>query len=82
MYVQRNTEARSCNHCRSGNAISFTYSEYVFVALLTQHAMRMRCTVLSSVDLLAVPYFSTLSHKRYDFREKKLLSFDFLYSFV
>ena len=40
------------------------------MALVTQHAMRMRRTVLSSVDFLAVPYFSTLCHKRYDFRDK------------
>ena len=40
------------------------------MALVTQHTMRMRRTVLSSVDFLAMPYFSTLSHKRYDFREK------------
>jgi hypothetical protein len=42
----------------------------VFVALVTQHAMRMRSTVLSSLDLLVVPYISTLCNKRYDFWEK------------
>ena len=70
MHVQLNTEARSCKHCCHGKAISITYSECVFVALVTQHAMRMRSTVLSSVDFVAVPYFFTLSHKRYDFQEK------------
>jgi len=44
MYVQRSTEAFSCNHFCSGKAI--TLSEYVnsecaFVALGIQHAMRI-----------------------------------------
>jgi len=41
-YVQRNTEARSCNDCCSGEAIRIIYSEDVFVALGIQHAKRMR----------------------------------------
>jgi hypothetical protein len=35
----------------------------------TTNAMRMR-RILLSVGGLAAPYFSTLSHKRRDFREK------------
>ena len=40
---KRKNEVRSCNHCYSGKAITFTYSVCVFfVALVIQHAMRMR----------------------------------------
>ena len=42
MYVRRNIVARSCNHRFSVKAISITYSEWVFVALVIQGAMRMR----------------------------------------
>jgi hypothetical protein len=45
MYVQRNIEARSCNHCCSGNAVSITYSEFVYADLRIQHAMRMHHAV-------------------------------------
>ena len=36
-----NIDARSCNHCYSGKAISLTQSVCVFVALGTQHATLM-----------------------------------------
>jgi len=70
----RNTVARSCNHCCSWNAISITYSECLFVALGIQQAKRMSRIVLSSVACLALVYSSTLSHKRHTFR-KTLLNF-------
>jgi len=63
-----NNEARSCNHCCSGKAISITYAECVFVASFIQHAMHM-CH-LSSVACLALQYFSTLLHNWQDFRKK------------
>jgi hypothetical protein len=52
--------------------------ECVFGALGIQHVKRMRCP--------AVPYFSTLSHKWYDFRgnvmEQKICIFIFSTTFV
>jgi len=52
MYVELNIEARSTNHCCSGEAISITDSECVFVALGIQRAMHMRhilvCNPLSN----------------------------------
>ena len=43
------------------------------IALGTEHEMHMLRILLSSVARPALQNFSTLSHKRYDFR-KKLLS--------
>ena len=39
------------------------YYECVSVALVIWHANRMRRVILSSMASLALPYFSTLSHK-------------------
>jgi len=42
--------------------MSITYSEYVFVALVIQHAMGMRRIVLWSVACLPLQHSFTLSH--------------------
>jgi len=64
--------------------MSMTYSECVCVVLVIQHVKRMRPIILLSVVCLAVPYFSTLSHKRHDLRgnviEHIMCVFDFLYN--
>ena len=44
--LQRNNEALSRNHCCSGKAKNITNSERAFVALIIQHALRMRHTVV------------------------------------
>jgi hypothetical protein len=56
--------------CYSGKAIIITYYECVFVALFIQHVMRLRRIILLCVVRATVQYFSTLSHKRHDFRNK------------
>jgi hypothetical protein len=71
MYVSRNIEARSCNHCCSGRAISITCTEGVFVAVGIQHAMCMRHIVVWVLPGCA--YLSSLSHKRHDFRKRDIV---------
>jgi hypothetical protein len=67
---ERNVEARSRDHCCRGKAVSIAQSECVSAASAIQHAKRVRRIVLPSVVCPAVPHFSALPHKRYDFREK------------
>ena len=50
MYVNRNTEERSCKLCCSGKAISITQSKSVFVALDIQQAKCMRHIVICGLS--------------------------------
>ena len=58
----------------------------VSLALVIQHAKRMRRVTLSSLASLALPHFPTLSHKRHSFRknviEYKTCVFVFSATFV
>jgi hypothetical protein len=65
-YEQHNIDGRSRNYLCRGKAVSttITYSVCMSVALIIQHAKRIRLILLSSVACPAVPYFSKLSHKR------------------
>ena len=55
------------------------------VALVIQHAMRMRHIISSSVACPSVQYFSTLPHKRHNLRDKvtehKMCVLVFVYNF-
>jgi len=57
-------ETRSRNHCCRGKAVSrpITYSEITSVAVVSQHTMRVRRVILSSMAFLTLPHFPTLSH--------------------
>jgi hypothetical protein len=59
---------------------SITYSEYVSIALVIQHAKRIRriIRVLSSVACLAVTSFSTFRKKVTDYNMRVLQNFSFL----
>ena len=84
--VQRDIQARSCNHCCSGKTkLLIIFLKCVFVALGTQRDMRMLPIILSSVSCPALLKFSTLSHKLKDFQKNVIehkTCFYFLYKIL
>jgi len=78
------TEARFRNHCSCAKARSITYSEFVSVPLVIQHAKCMPRIILSTLAYLAPLYFPTLSHKMNHFRNnviERKMCFGFLCNF-
>jgi hypothetical protein len=65
MVTQLNIETRSRYHCWLRKSVSISYSECTSVALVVQQAKRIHLIAIS----LALPYFSTLCHRRHDIRE-------------
>jgi hypothetical protein len=64
------TVAGSCKYCCPGKAINGTYSECAIAALGIKRAMRFSRIVIC--DLSGSTVFSTLSHKRHEFRKRLL----------
>jgi hypothetical protein len=70
MYVERNIEERPRNHSCRGKAISITYCEGVFVALVIQHVKRCAVLYCHLWPVWLYHIFCTFPHKRNDFRER------------
>jgi len=71
MYNGKLRRVRVSTFAVAEKAINIKYYKRVSVALVIQHAKRMRRIILSSVACLALQHFSALSHKRHDDRKKK-----------
>jgi hypothetical protein len=80
MYISRNFEARSCNHCSGRKLTSITYYERVSVALVIQHVMRMRHIIICGLPDSTI-FFShylikgTISEKKVTELEIRVLIF-------
>jgi len=75
----RNNETRWRNQYYNGQVIRVSNSEFVFVALGTQHGMCMRRIILSSVACPLLTHFPKLSHKCHDFRKTNLLTIKYVF---
>jgi hypothetical protein len=74
MHVHPDIGARSFKVCCAGKALSTTYSERVSVALVIQHAKRVRRITFSAVVCPVLSCFPTLPHKRHSFRGKGVMN--------
>jgi hypothetical protein len=70
---------RSCNHCCCGNAVSVTYSECVFLALVIQHAMRKSRIFFCGLSC-CTKFFPHIINGAI-FGKKKLLNIKFVFRF-
>ena len=83
MYILRNIDPCSCNHCCRAKGISIKYPECVFVALGIQHAMHMRLIFMRSRPVSAI-FFRLISQRARlpgTSHWIKNVYFDFLYKF-
>jgi hypothetical protein len=67
-----NIEVRSGNHYCRGKAVGITYSKCESLALVIQHAMRMRLIILLSAAGVALHYFFLIISKHYGFRKMNI----------
>ena len=70
LYVSCNIETRSCNRHCSGKTMSITQPECVCVCSLSYPACNAHAPYWHLWPATLYNIFSTLSHKRYDFRKK------------
>ena len=74
---KHNIQARSREHCCHGKAICIIYSDSVPATLAFQHGSPI-CPASYFVVICGLPLppqlFSTLSHKRHEFRKRRYLT--------
>jgi hypothetical protein len=73
MYAERNIETHLCNHCCCRKAISVTYSECVYVALVIHPANCIHHIILSHVAPICLYHIFPHISLRARFWEKKIV---------